>query len=232
MDAAQINELNAEVKRLEEAMNSERTMERRTAKTTMVITVGLCLTICAFLLANYVNLSKNWAPENFTASLQKEITELSPVAMHELNMLGKELLPVYAQEGRKQLMALAPDVTNMCEEQLDLLCGDLMKQVHDRMHASQERMMEKAEAAIQQCYPTLHEPSQREILANKFRTQTENALANSVVSFERKFSKDVDAVKEALFKMDVTDTGESTVDLQKKFIHLWLQVLDQEVMAL
>ena len=37
---------------------------------------------------------------------------------------------------------------------------------------------------------------------------------------------------ETLHDQDVTDTGESTVDLQKKFIHLWLQVLDQEVMEL
>ena len=233
MDEARgVNELNADMQRLEEAMKAERTMERRTTKTTMVITVGLCLTICAFLLANYINLSNNWAAENFKASLQKEITELSPTAMYELNMLGKELLPVYAQEGRKQLMALAPDITQMCHEQLDMLSGDLMKSVHDKMHASQESVLEKVEAVIHSCYPSLHDPAQREVLENRFRMITEDALAASVVSFERKFSKDVTNVREALFRMDVSDTGESTVDLQKKFIHLWLQVLDQEMMEL
>jgi len=33
-------------------------------------------------------------------------------------------------------------------------------------------------------------------------------------------------------KFELKDTDGATVDLQKKFLHLWLQLLEQEIMAL
>ncbi len=53
-----------------------------------------------------------------------------------------------------------------------------------------------------------------------------------LLDFDASFSVDLSRLEEAVFHFDLSDGDEQTVDLQKKFMHLWLQILDQEIMEL
>ena len=227
-----LGDLEAEVRRLEEALHAERSMGRQTNRTVIWITVALGVTIFGFLLANYMTLSSLWTREKFRQSLEREMTELSPAAVRELNTLGRELLPVYAEEGRKQLMEMGPELARRFEEQLDQLTEELLQSVHQQLKRTEENVLVRTEEIVFKSFPSLHDAEKRELLERRFHWLAEQAVAEAIASFENLVSKDVDNVKETLLKFDVSDGDESTVDLQKKFIHLWLKLLDQEIMEL
>ena len=69
-------------------------------------------------------------------------------------------------------------------------------------------------------------------IGKSFQGITEEALATAISQFEKRFSGDVENLRKSVLKLDVSDTGEPDVELQKKFIHLWLKLLDQEIMEL
>lgn len=225
-------ELQAEVRRLEESFEADRQLGRRMNRILLVISVALSGMIITFFLVNYLNLSSKWTQERFRTSLRQEMVELSPAAAHELNLLGRELLPVYAEESRKQLLAMGPEIARELEAQLDELTQELLLSVHRQMQESQEKVLEGSERMLSESFPSLSDAESRERIEKRFREVVENALATSISRFEKRFAKDVDLVRETLLRFDISDTEESTVDLQKKFIHLWLQVLDQEIMEL
>ena len=227
-----LNSIAAEVRQLEQAMENNRSVLQRTGRTAVFITLTLCLTICTFLLVNYFTLSTTWAKENFARSIEKELVEFSPSLIKQVNLLARDLLPIYSQEGRRQLMRLGPQIAERAELQLTLLNEELLQSIHKQLQESRLRVVKDAEKQIYECYPSLAKSGSREDLTNRFRNVTENALINALASFEGRFARDVDDVRDSILKMDVSDTNETTEELQKKFIHLWLQVLDREIMEL
>jgi hypothetical protein len=60
----------------------------------------------------------------------------------------------------------------------------------------------------------------------------DETLKKTLVDFEKLFSRDVEQLQTTVFKFNVSDGDEETVELQKKFLHLWLQLLDQEIMKI
>ena len=214
-----LNSIAAEVRQLEQAMENNRSVLQRTGRTAVFISLTLCLTICTFLLVNYFALSASWAKENFTRSIEKELAEFSPMLIEQINMLAQDLLPIYTQEGRRQLMQLGPQIAQRAEEQLSLLNRDLLHSIHKQLERSRMRIVDDAQKQIYDCYPALAKRGGREELTERFRNITESTLMAAIGSFEKRFSKDVDAVRDSILNMDVSDTNETTEELQKKFIH-------------
>jgi hypothetical protein len=228
----ELRQLEAEVRQLEEATAAGNLASRQTSRSAMGVTSALALTISVFLLANYFNLRSAWTREKFQQSLAEELGELSPKAAEEARLLGRALLPVYATEGRKQLQELAPEISSRSEEELLRLNNDLLATVHDKLLASQRRLLQAAEKMVFDSYPGLRDPAARAELEQRLRSVTEDAIEQALVDFDRRFSEQVRSLQEAILKFDVADGDESVVDLQKRFIHIWLQLLDQEIMEL
>jgi phage gp37-like protein len=199
------------------------------ARSAQIVAIVLSCTVLFFVLVNYLHLRRQWTQEKFQTSLQKEFAQLSPLAMKELNAAGQELLPVYAREGQKQLNILMPEIAIAMRRELDNFCGDVIANTHTHLAESQDRVIAQTAKSVFAEYPDLKDPVKRQELHAHFEKETTRAVQASVLEFERLFSNDIETLKASLLKFDLKDGNESNVELQKKFLRLWLQLLDEEI---
>jgi hypothetical protein len=227
-----LNELESEVKRLEGALTDGSAAARRSARATLAIASSLALVVVAFIIANFVNLKSEWTQEKFSESLDDELAELRPTAERELKKLGNQILPVYMKEGKAQIELMGPQMGERFESELDLLCKDITVCVHDRLHSTQTRVKDAVHKAIYDSFPNLQDDVQSELLKRRFQDVTEQSIANAMVKFDKKFGQRVDEFKQTLVTFDISKTTDDPVDLQKKFLGLWLDLLKSEIMEL
>ena len=81
-------------------------------------------------------------------------------------------------------------------------------------------------------YPELNDPAKQAQLEKRLHSVCDNALESSLLEFDRMFSKDVGRLQDTILTFELKDGEDSTVDLQKKFLRLWLKLLDQEIMKI
>jgi hypothetical protein len=157
---------------------------------------------------------------------------VTPAAIREFNLLGKDLVPLYAAEWQKQFSAAWPEISRKLESEMSELGNNVLISVHTQLAESESRVLDKTQQVVFASYPALSTGKSREEVTRRLHTISEDALIKALGNFDTKFSKDIDSLQSTLLKFDLTDANETTVDLQKKFLHLWLQLLDQEIMAL
>lgn len=224
--------LGDEIQKLEQKVHAELNSRQQALRAAKFVSLLLGCTVICFIFLNYLHFRLNWTEENFRHSLEQELKEFSPYAMREIDAMGHDLLPVYAEESRRQLMELMPEISRTVQQEMDELSNDLLKRIDSRLQKTQENVLASTEMVLFENYPDLRGPAERERLGQVFRASTEDAVLAAVTDFNSRFSKDLDEVKKTLFKFDVKDPNEDTVELQKKFLRLWLRLLDQEIMAL
>jgi len=219
-----------ELERLEEARAVERRVEQRTLWLALSIALVIGLVVVGFTSSNIAYFRAEWTEAKFERSLQQEMEYLNPVASHELSELGRSLVPVYVREVQRQFPGMAPEASRRMSEQIAQLGSGLEAMVRVRLDAMNERLQERALAAIWQCCPELQDAGEQARLAAHFRRVTDDAALAAIGHFHERFSPDTEHLQRTLF--EVPDADESTVDLQKKFIRLWLQLLDEEISKL
>jgi len=227
-----LKELEVEVQQLEDVLRSQEKTTRTAGRVPVFISLALMLIIGGFVLVNYVRLRAELTAEKFAKSIKEELVEVTPVAIREFNLLGKDLLPVYTSEFQKQFAVAWPGIAKKLETETSELGNNVLLAVHQNLNETEQRVLDKTQQVLFASYPPLGNAKDREQLSRKLHSLSENALVKALGNFDAKFSRDIDKLQSALMKFDLNDSSDSTVDLQKKFLHLWLQLLDQEIMAL
>ncbi len=217
------------VAQLDVALKAELSSRARAIRTARTVSIVLSGTILFFVAVNFAHLRSSLTEENFKVSIENEMREFSPFALHEVSGLAEALLPVYAQESQKQLAAMLPEIAATVEREIDLLCNDVLSTTQTRLQQSQDRIVAKTQEATFAAYPSLKDEAERTKLERRLREITDRAALRSITEFDRLFSKDVDEVRRMLLEFDVSDTNETAFDLRKKFLRLTLQLLDQEI---
>lgn len=228
----ELKQLEAEVLQLENAIQANDSALKRAARTSVGVASALLLVISCFLFLSFAHLQREMTREKITQSLSQELTEVSPLAFKELNQLGQDLLPIYIAELKKQIETKWPDVARQVQNEMDKLSDTLFAEAHELLSESEHRVLESTSQALFACYPQLKDPKRRLALEQRIHGICEESLVQSLERFDSLYSRDIARVEETLFRFDVTDSHETTTDLQKKFIHLWLQLLDQEITEL
>ena len=228
----EIQQIEQEVKNLEDLLTRELSRSQRTARHLSIVTFVLVALIVGFVLINFFNFRSAYTEEKFSRSLQAEMQELTPLAMRELKVLGKTVLPVYAKQMRTQLADMGPEIAKRFESELDQLGTTIVADVHTSLGAAQERVLASTEQTVFESYPDLNDKTKREALALKLHAATDEPVTKVIGKFVDRFGKHVAKAQEAVLRFDVSDSHETPADLQKKFIHLWIQLLDQEIMEL
>ncbi len=228
----QLHGLQAQIGALESAFSADQAQARGTSRAATCVTVALCLSITVFALINYLNVRSNWAHADVAKSIELEVAEISPALQAELKSLSQSLLPVYSHEGRAQLLAFGPDVARQLRQEVDQLGVDILGLVNNEFDGLQSRVSVQSQSIIMSAYPSLTDPAKRASFETDIEAITSNALLDVFSTFQERFNKDIKDIESCLVEFDVSDTGEDTTDLQKKFIHLWLRVLDQELSEL
>lgn len=227
-----VQRIEEEVRRLESLLEQQVDLSRKASRYSLFVTASLAGIILLFFVVNYFNITEEFTQENISRSLEKEMHEFSPTAMRELNLLGKDVLPVYVKEGRNQIRAMGPQIAERMQHEVDQLTQDILADVQRHVQKMEANVLESTETVLFESYPGIQDKATQEVLTQRFRTIAEGAVAGTIGDFQERFGLHVDGVQETLLKFDLSDTEETPLDLQKKFLHLWLQLLDEEIMAL
>ncbi len=230
--ANEFRKLESEIHGLEQAIDASATVSRRTSQVSLAIGIAIVLVITCFLVLNFIHLKSELTREKFSESLSKEIASMSPTALEELQKMSQHLLPVYAAEFRKQVDTAWPAVARTLQSEADALTEGLLTHTHVTLAEVEKRTLNGLEEQILASYPNLASAAGQEELRKRLDGICQNTVTASLDGFDKLYSRDLKRVQDTLFKLDVTDSHESPTDLQKKFIHLWLQLLDQEVTEL
>ena len=227
-----IGHLEGEVKRLEELLRQETVMVHRATRLSTLVTVSLGTLVLLFLVINFFNFRAVFTEENLSRSLEQEMRELSPTAVQQLKVLGEDVVPVYAEETRKQLNAMGPEMLKRFHDEVDQLCAAVLSKADKRLREANDVVLADTEELLFQNLPTLRDPAEREELGRRFRVLVKDSVIKSVGEFNGRLLEHVQAVEKTLWEFDLTGANVSPLVLQKRFIHLWLQLLDQEIMEL
>jgi len=221
-----------ELEQLGVVLREEIIARKKATKTSRLVTLALTGVVLFFVGLNVVHFSSAWSEDKFKQSLEKEMPELTPVAMRELNTMSQELLPVYAEEGKRQLQSFVPDLKEAVERELDLMGTKIVNDVHEDIHTSLNIVYGKIGEQLYEKFPELRDPKGQKEFQERFRAATEEAVLASVVEFETLFRKDVEELTDTVSKFTIEDENLSVPELRKKFLRLWLRLLDYEVMEL
>jgi hypothetical protein len=230
-DAA-VKRLQDEFQKLDQSITEEREIDRRATIITISLAAAIGLVIVGFLLVNFIYFKSEWTEEKFAKSLQTELEVLNPVVLEQLRTMGKNLMPVYAEEARRQLPGMAPRFSKELSRQLEQFSYDFQADTVARFDKTEERIRAQTHEIVFAAYPGLRSEAEQEKLNRSFETITHDAVAGAIEHFQTRFSKDTDEMQSVILDFKPQPTEEDTVDLQKKFIHLWLQLLDEEIMRL
>jgi hypothetical protein len=225
-------DLEAELQGLEAELNRETASGRRAALASAGVALAIVVIVLGFAWSGYTQFKEALTADKLAIGLQREMNELNPSATRELQQLGRALLPVYTAETRRQFDSLAPEIGRRLGEQLQLIGTDLHKDIHDRLNDLEDDLQQQTERAILDCYPSLANDEQRARVDTAFEAITESAVVGAITDFDQRFAKDVDHVRDCLAKFTIAESTEPSVELQKRFISLWLQMLDQEIQKL
>lgn len=220
-----------EIRQLAKALEAEAAARKGASRAATLVTVVLSCIIVFFVVLNILFFRAQWTEKAFAESLQKQVHELRPLAMQEFERMGKDLLPVFYEEGRSQLAERMPEISETLKSEVTNLGADLVQRVHTRLSRSLDSFSARTEKQISEHYPELTKAGNRAEIEKRVRGIVEGAVVGALADFDRRFGADVDEVKRILLKFDVSDRSDP-VDLQKKFLRLWIRLLDLEVMEL
>ncbi len=227
-----LQKLEGEVRRLEEGLSATRAAARHTQRTSLVIGTAMATVIVGFLLVNYFNFRAEFTPEKLKASIEQELKEVSQAALREFGQLGQELLPVYAEEWKKQFQAAWPTIKQNVANEITLLADHATTRIDRRLTESERRVLDKSRALLAEHYPQLNDPKTQDAVTRRIHEICDGSLQQALDDFNVLFAKDMQRVQDAIVLFDYPDSHVPTTELQKKFLHLWLQLLDQEIMEL
>lgn len=223
-------ELRSRIEALVRATRNERQAIRRASITVALVSSALLIIVAVFAFVNYRHIKSEWTEEKLAAGFQKELEVLNPSANKELRQLGQHLLPIYAQAGRQKFMDMAPEIAERINAEVNHLGAHLTSDARSRLTSSVDRIRSRTADVIFAAYPGLEAESEKEELTNSFRRLTEDSVSTTINDFAVLFATDIRKLETKIHAFNTAPTDEPTVELEKRFIHLWLQLLDAEIM--
>jgi hypothetical protein len=224
--------LEKELNDLETALASERSTARRVTRTGLATVVVICVIALGFVLHNVSTVRSEWTEENMGQSVAKQMKHLQPIVMHELSSLSTTLMPVYEKAARAEFVASSQDLDIELADQLDHFYIDLEANAKSRLKETEKRVIARIEEIINNEFPSLSSPEAKAELVTRFHDVTETAFANTMTRMQAKYSQDIDKLRKTIATLDLPKSPETTAALQKQFVHLWLQIVDEELMKL
>jgi hypothetical protein len=224
--------IDVEVKQLVVRLEAELAARTRAAKTARWITVGLCCTVLFFVFVNFLHIRSAWTEEQFKECLAAEAEELSPVALREVHSAAEHLVPVYLSEAQSQLTDMLPEITDTVNDEIEEFSVDVVERVHERLLQSMNSFAADTERRLYASFPELRDPAVQKDFHARFERVVEESTSGALLEFEQRFRGEVDGVIDTLLAFQDERPSGTVTDLRKKFLRLWLRLLDLEVMEL
>ncbi len=212
------------------ATRGEREALRRASLTAVIVSCALLLIVTVFVIVNYQQFKTEWTEEKLSAGFAKELEVLHPVVTEQVQQLSQHLLPVYAEAGRKQLITMRPEIAERLKAEVDQIGENLRSDAENRMTTSTDRIAAKTNEIVFGAYPGLRNETDQAKLTQNLRRSTDEAITEATMEFFELYAKDIHSLEKRIHDFNTTTTDEPTLELEKRFIHLWLKLLDAEIM--
>jgi len=230
--ALDFGKLEREVRRLEESLGSARTAAERAQRTSIVMASSFAVIVVTFLLLNYLNFRAELTAENLAFSFGQELREAGPAALREFGQLGQELLPVYATEWQAQFQAAWPAIKEKIGSEMAQLADNAAARVDSHLKAGEQRVLDETRRVVLANFPGFSDPKAQATMTARVQEICDGAFSKALGEFHTLFVKDMTRLQRVIAEFELPDMKASTVDLQKKFLRLWLQIVEQEITQL
>jgi len=224
--------LEAEIQRLEEALELQRVATQKRSRTLMIVSAAVALVVTGILFSSYRTVRNAWTEENFTRSLAREAERLTPMAVAELMILGENLLPVYAAASKEQLARSGSVIERALADELDAFLVAINHDAHERLVETGEQIRAGATQELETMFPSMGDPAKREEFVLAFTAAADHAFQEGMQDFLDRYTSDIERFSDSLAHFDMVGSDSSTLDLKKRLVHLWLQAIDERVMSL
>jgi hypothetical protein len=221
-----------EVRRLEESLGSARAAAERAQRTSIAMASAVAVIVVTFLLINYLNFRAELTAEKLAASFGQELKEARPAALREFGQLGQELLPVYAAEWQAQFQSAWPAIRERISSEMALLADNAAARVDSHLNASERHVLDETRRVLVAHFPEFEDPKAQAAMTARVQEICEGSFRKALDEFHTVFVSDMTRLQRVIAEFELPEIKASTVDLQKKFLRLWLQIVDQEIMQL
>jgi len=211
---------------LEKYFDLQRLSRRRSALIALLALgmVGLTVTLC------YRELDTNFAPEHLERSASAEAQKLLPSLSEHALALIREVRPTYEEEGKRALRAAVPRLQEQLEREFVHLGESLASRTETTIGTVLPRTAEKVLVDFYTAFPDLADEAYvqetLDRLKHEIRAETQAVIDSAWQTF-RTPTERLAATLGRFPSLEEMPDG----DLERRFIHLWLMLLDHELMA-
>lgn len=228
-DQRLIERLADQVGRLEAAYDETRATHRRGFMVAGGITVAILCVTGWFLYSSYSFFEREWTEERFAKHIRLELEELQPSVTSEMQRVSSELVPVFTAELRRQVPERLPEISDKVREQFDRFGQAFRTELDSQLEESMQRVESRIQQDLAACYPSLSGGSAQQRVHDEFHRAIEKSVRTATHKFQSDFGRDVARLQQAVDDFPPPKPGTKPVDLQKRFIRLWLKLLDEEI---
>ena len=113
-----------------------------------------------------------------------------------------------------------------------LLADNAAARVDSHLKASEQRVLNETQRVVAGNFPELNDPKAQAAVTARVQEICEGSFRKALDEFHTVFVSDMTRLQRVIAEFELPEIKAATVDLQKKFLRLWLQIVDQEIMQL
>jgi uncharacterized protein with von Willebrand factor type A (vWA) domain len=212
---------------------AHRDSETKYRRMDVIMSVAVALVIVAFVVASYFTVRANFSQERLSVRLSSEISAMTPQISDALLAVGEEVMPLYLEQGEKKLRDALPRLELALSEELEKLWGGMHAQIEADFDAALDRSGKKLEQRLQQQFPELLEAPNLALLEKELNEMLEKDTSEFLGRFFDQYSKDLNGMYKTIdgFRPSRFERL-SNEELAAQYMHLWLTLLDREILGL
>ncbi|MBE7465703.1 MAG: hypothetical protein HS116_19695 [Planctomycetes bacterium] len=195
------------------------------------LTVLLAGVILVFLAALYLKASDMYHPRNFEQPLKAESERLAPLARNALHNYVESVGPELGRIAQEKFDAVQPQLDRAVQEEWNTFARTLTTETDQQLRGLLTRIHNRQLEALTNHFPKLTDPVTQET----FRKRNEEGLRRDIddilVDFETSYVRELRTLEGSIQKFRPNRFERFSQDeLNRYFIHLWLNMLDLHLM--
>jgi hypothetical protein len=210
-----------------------RESEGRYRRMETIISVAVAFVLVAFVVASYFAVRANFSGERLSMRLSSEISAMTPQISDAVLSVGEEVMPLYLEQGEKKLRDALPALELAMSEELTKVWSGMHGQIEADFDAALDRSAKKLEQRLQQQFPELLEPANLALLENELNEMLEKDTSEFLGRFFDQYSNDLNDVYKTIEGFSPSRFERmGNEELAAQYLHLWLTLLDREILGL
>jgi hypothetical protein len=192
-------------------------------------TLGLLAVIGGWGFVIYKTVKTNFTETRIQASARQEMQALLPDVTEQANLMMRDLRPAYEAEVRKAAPAMLPKLQGRLHEEMLALGHGLSAHSKDVFAGALIAAAQDGEQELKKAFPSLENKEEVQRLLDRLHSglekETEKFLLETTEAARPGMEKFLATLNGFPRRPKVTDE-----ELHRQFIHLWVLLLDQNLM--